>query len=197
MLYPDVDLVADVAAEIFGGGGTPGFADPVVADPDAAQLVHQVHRAAEQGETLAADSLMRGTLAQLLRRHGARLPQRAVHTAGARRAQRARALLEERMASPPTLLGLAAELETSPFALLRAFRELYGMPPHSWLTDARVHRVRALLDGGVPPGEAAVAVGFTDQPHLTRHFSRIVGVPPGAYQRGRARMYKTNGGSAA
>ncbi len=39
--------------------------------------------------------------------------------------------------------------------------------------------------------EAAVAAGFTDQPHLGRHFRRIVGVPPGAYQRERARTYKT------
>jgi AraC-like DNA-binding protein len=31
----------------------------------------------------------------------------------------------------------------------------------------------------------AVEVGFADQAHLTRHFKRIVGVPPGAYQRGR------------
>jgi AraC-like DNA-binding protein len=32
---------------------------------------------------------------------------------------------------------------------------------------------------------------FTDQPHLNRHFTRIVGVPPGAYARERARTYKT------
>uniref|UniRef100_UPI000B1FC9F0 helix-turn-helix domain-containing protein n=1 Tax=Streptomyces torulosus TaxID=68276 RepID=UPI000B1FC9F0 len=100
-------------------------------------------------------------------------------------AARARAVLLERMADPPTLERLAADLGTSPFALLRAFRTAYGMPPHSWLTDARVRRARALLDAGTAPAEAAVAVGFTDQPHLNRHFSRIVGVPPGAYQRER------------
>ena len=70
-------------------------------------------------------------------------------------------------------------------ALLRAFRDAYGMPPHTWLTDARVRRARLLLDAGTAPAEAAVAVGFTDQPHLNRHFARIVGVPPGAYQRER------------
>jgi AraC-like DNA-binding protein len=113
------------------------------------------------------------------------MPQRAVRTAGARTAARARAVLEERMAEPPTLERLAADLGTGPFALLRAFRDTYGMPPHTWLTDARVRRVRNLLDAGVAPAEAAVTVGFTDQPHLNRHFARIVGVPPGAYQRER------------
>ena len=90
------------------------------------------------------------------------------------------------MAEPPTLERLATELGTSPFALLRAFRDSYGMPPHAWLTDARVRRARLLLDTGTRPAEAAVAVGFTDQPHLNRHFARIVGVPPGAYQRERS-----------
>ena len=94
-------------------------------------------------------------------------------------AARARAVLEERMADPPTLERLAADLGTGPFALLRAFRDAYGMPPHTWLTDARVRRARRLLDAGTAPAEAAVAVGFTDQPHLNRHFTRIVGVPPG------------------
>jgi AraC-like DNA-binding protein len=89
------------------------------------------------------------------------------------------------MAEPPTLERLAADLGTSPFALLRAFRHTYGMPPHTWLTDARVRRARQLLDEGTAPAQAAADVGFTDQSHLSRHFSRIVGVPPGAYQRER------------
>lgn len=65
------------------------------------------------------------------------------------------------------------------------------MPSHTWLTDARVRRARRMLDAGTAPVVAAIEVGFTDQPHLNRHFTRIVGAPPGAYQRERARMYKT------
>jgi AraC-like DNA-binding protein len=67
------------------------------------------------------------------------------------------------------------------------------MPPHTWLTDARVRRARHLLDAGSAPAEAAVAVGFTDQPHLNRHFTRIVGVPPGAYQRERKNVQDADG----
>jgi AraC-like DNA-binding protein len=95
------------------------------------------------------------------------------------------------MSEPPSLEQLARELGVGPFALLRAFKSEYGMPPHTWLTNARVRRARSLLENGVAPSEAAVTVGFTDQPHLNRHFTRIVGVPPGAYQRERARTYKT------
>ncbi|MFI8965208.1 AraC family transcriptional regulator [Streptomyces sp. NPDC053493] len=185
-IYPDAGLIREIAADTIALRGDVGFTDPVVDDPYAAQLVVGVHRAAEEGNALAADSLLRLVTERMLRSHGGRVRPLAPLAAGARDAARARAVLEERMAEPPTLERLAAELGTSPFALLRAFRAAYGMPPHTWLTDARVRRARRLLDAGTPPAEAAVAVGFTDQPHLNRHFTRSVGVPPGAYQRARA-----------
>jgi AraC-like DNA-binding protein len=192
-VYPSPELVAEIAAETTTIRGTPGFVSPVLDDPYAAGLVHEVLRAAEEGNALAADTLLRVAVTRLLRLNGGLLPQRGVHTAGARVAARARAVLEERMAGPPTLERLAADLGTSPFALLRAFRDTYGMPPHTWLTDARVRRARHLLDAGSAPAEAAVAVGFTDQPHLNRHFTRIVGVPPGAYQRERKNVQDADG----
>ncbi|MBW8700420.1 Virulence regulon transcriptional activator VirF [Streptomyces sp. MBT84] len=186
-VYPLPGLVAEIAAETVVIRGTPGFASPVLEDPYAVGLVHEVLRAAEEGNALAADTLLRVAVTRLLRLNGGPMPQRTLRGAGARAAARARAVLEERMTEPPTLERLAADLGTSPFALLRAFRDAYGMPPHTWLTDARVRRARRLLDSGVAPAAAAVAVGFTDQPHLNRHFTRIVGVPPGSYQRERRR----------
>jgi AraC-like DNA-binding protein len=87
--------------------------------------------------------------------------------------------------APPTLDELARLTGLSPHALLRAFRAETGLPPHAYLTQHRVRLARGLLDRGVSPAEAAVAAGFADQAHLTRHFKRVVGVPPGAYQRAR------------
>ncbi|MBC2906042.1 AraC family transcriptional regulator [Streptomyces cupreus] len=192
-VYPSPEVVAEIAAETTAIRGTPGFVSPVLDDPYAVSLVHQVLRAADEGNALAADTLLRVAVTRLLRLNGGALPQREVRTAGARIAARARGVLQERMAEPPTLEKLAGELGTSPFALLRAFRDAYGMPPHTWLTDARVRRARGLLDAGVAPAEAAVAVGFVDQPHLNRHFTRIVGVPPGAYQRERKNVQDPKG----
>lgn len=190
-LYPSAQVINDIAADTTRLRGTVGFAETSVVDPESARLIGEVHRAAEEGNALAADSVLRILVARLLSSHGSVLPTRSPRSAGARDAARARAVLESRMAEPPTLEVLAVELGTSPFALLRAFKKQFGMPPHTWLTDARVRRARRLLDAGVAPSVAAVEVGFTDQPHLNRHFTRIVGVPPGAYQRERARTYKT------
>jgi AraC-like DNA-binding protein len=186
VLYPPTDVVSAVAAETRGLRGTPFFTGPVVADPTVARLIAAVHEAAEQDNALAAETFLRLTVARLLAHHSAG-PVRGGRpaTAAPGVAARARELLAARLTDPPSLDELAAATATSPFALLRAFKTAYGLPPHAWLTGERVRAARRLLDAGVLPADAAATVGFTDQPHLNRHFSRIVGVPPGAYQRER------------
>ncbi|MEU5979027.1 AraC family transcriptional regulator [Streptomyces sp. NPDC047315] len=185
-LYPQPDTVREIVAEISTLRGTPGFSSPVADDPYAARLLRGTYDAADAGNALAADILLRSAVTRLLTEHGTRLPARTPKAAGRRAAGRARALLEARMTEPPSLELLAREVGASPHALLRAFKAEYGMPPHTWLTDARVRRAQLLLAQGHPPAQVASAVGFTDQPHLNRHFTRIVGVPPGAYRKERA-----------
>jgi AraC family chemosensory pili system transcriptional regulator ChpD len=47
----------------------------------------------------------------------------------------------------------------------------------------RTRRALALLRAGVAVGDAAHALGFADQSHLTRHFRSAYGISPGRYQR--------------
>jgi AraC-like DNA-binding protein len=187
VLYPKVSVVTDVAAELGWPAGTPRFPQTVVYDPATAALVRSAHRSAEHGDDLASSTLLRTALAELLRGHAAGGP-----AAGPDRSRRApaavdviRDLLHERLEDPPTLAELAAMTELSQFALLRAFRAEMGLPPHAYLNQLRVRRARLLLDEGVPAADVAAQVGFADQAHLTRHFKRVVGVPPAAYQRER------------
>ncbi len=101
-------------------------------------------------------------------------------------------MLHERVTAPPALDELARLTGLGPHALLRAFRAETGLPPHAYLNQVRVRLARGLLDRGVSPAEAAARAGFADQAHLTRHFKRIVGVPPGAYQRARGAAARNN-----
>jgi AraC-like DNA-binding protein len=185
VLYPARQVVAAVAADLSAPRGTPAFDTTVVEDPVTARMIADVHAAAESDNALAADTSLRLLLARVLARHGAGRVAVRGRSAGQAVAVRARDLLTARLAEPPTLEQLAADFGTSPFALLRAFKPAYGLPPHAWLTGERVKEARRLLDEGVAPATAATTVGFTDQSHLNRHFTRIVGVPPGAYQRER------------
>ncbi|GLU45956.1 helix-turn-helix transcriptional regulator [Nocardiopsis ansamitocini] len=184
VLYPSRELIGEVAAEA-GITGTFSYRDSRVVDPEAASLVRMAHQAAEGGDSLAASSLTRIALDLLVRRHARaaiRRPEAALPSA--RAAVLAADLLGERLLDPPALEELAATAQVSPFALLRAFRNTYGLPPHAWLNQQRVHRARTLLSQGDTPAEVAARVGFADQSHLTRHFKRHVGVPPGAFRRG-------------
>jgi len=187
VLYPKVSVVTDVAAELGWPAGTPRFPQTVLYDPATAALVRSAHRSAEHGDDLASSTLLRTALAGLLRGHAAggsvAVPGRARRAPAAVGA--VRDLLHERLADPPTLAELAAMTELSQFALLRAFRADMGLPPHAYLNQLRVRRARLLLDAGMPAADIAAQVGFADQAHLTRHFKRVVGVPPAAYQRGR------------
>jgi AraC-like DNA-binding protein len=185
VLYPTVEVVREVAAELGTPGGTPFFPSTVVDDPAGARLLRSVHESAARGDALASSSALRTALGAILDRHAARPGGSGGDSAAPPAVRAARDLLHARLASPPSLEELASAVGTGPFALLRAFRAAYGLPPHAYLTNLRVQRAREMLDAGLRPAEVAARAGFTDQPHLTRHFKRIVGVPPGAYVLGR------------
>jgi AraC-like DNA-binding protein len=187
VLYPEVSVVTEIAAELGWPRGTPSFPQTVVYDQGSAELLRSAHRAAEYGDALASSALLTTALAHLLTAHAAPRPVAAPRHAGRSPATVSALcdLLAERLADPPSLAELAELTGLSQFAVLRAFRAQHGLPPHAFLNQLRVRRARSLLDQGVPPAVVATTTGFADQAHLTRHFKRVVGVPPGAYQRER------------
>jgi len=69
------------------------------------------------------------------------------------------------------------------FTLARQFRALYGTSPHRYLVQRRLSRARAMIIAGAALAEAAIASGFADQSHLTRHFVKTYGMPPGRFRR--------------
>jgi AraC-like DNA-binding protein len=187
VFYPEVAVVADIAAELGGPAGLPSFPQTVVSDAPSARLLRAAHLAAERGDRLASSSLLRTALAVLLTAYAATAPGGPVRrpSRAPSAVARTRELLSERLADPPSLDELSALTGLPPFALLRAFRAETGLPPHAYLNQLRVREARGLLDEGVAPALVAARTGFADQAHLTRHFKRVVGVPPGAYQRER------------
>jgi AraC-like DNA-binding protein len=68
--------------------------------------------------------------------------------------------------------------------LERAFEEHVGLAPKVLLRVGRIQRALAGLQASAAPSLAALAVdhGFVDQAHLTREFTRLVGVSPARYR---------------
>ncbi|MFI0714347.1 AraC family transcriptional regulator [Streptomyces inhibens] len=99
-----------------------------------------------------------------------------------------RELLDSRISNGISLHEAAGILHAHPTHLIRSFKRTYGLPPHAYLTGKRIERARRFLLDGRRPAEVAAAVGFHDQAHLNRHFTRHVGTTPARYAatRGRA-----------
>jgi len=79
-------------------------------------------------------------------------------------------------------LAAVARLSTGYFS--HAFRCSTGQSPYAYVLRRRVQHAQELMLGtDAPLAEIALDCGFTDQPHFTRLFRGIVGVPPAAWRR--------------
>jgi AraC-like DNA-binding protein len=185
-LYPSVEMMRLAAESVRGRRVTGTLAlTPVIEDPAAARSIRALFEAEEAGAPrLARETELLALLARIVLRHAtAPVVPRAYSPAVAGLA-RARDYLSEHCSENVSLARLAALVGLDPFALLRGFSRVYGLPPHAWLIQERVRRARKLLRTGLPPADVAAEVGFADQSHLTRHFKRIVGMTPGRYRAG-------------
>ncbi|WP_327189682.1 AraC family transcriptional regulator [Streptomyces xinghaiensis] len=159
----------------------PAADSPDLADPLLRRRVGQLHTAlARRGDELEAESRL-ALVADRLRGH--LRPRLAAHPPNAGRgvAHTLRELLDERLTDGVSLDEAAKLVHAHPTHLVRAFTAAFGIAPHQYLMARRIERARRLLLDGRPPAEAATASGFYDQPHLTRHFKRILGTTPGRY----------------
>lgn len=155
---------------------------PMLPGSAAARLVEDLHDAlARPEDAWQAESLLLG-LRDVVLAGGPTAPSPAADEPAARAL---REVLDAHVVDGVTLDEASAWLGRSPAHLARAFRSAYGIAPHRYLVGRRVDRARALLLRGTPAAEAAVAAGFWDQAHLTRHFRRTLGTTPALYARGR------------
>ncbi|MEM9314571.1 MAG: AraC family transcriptional regulator [Pseudomonadota bacterium] len=100
-------------------------------------------------------------------------------------------------ASPPTLDEVAALMGMGRTGSLRRFQREVGATPNAYAMQYRLRLARRALSDGEEPGAVAAALGFADQSHLTRCFSRQYGLPPGRYRAARANIVQDSSGPAA
>jgi AraC-like DNA-binding protein len=83
-----------------------------------------------------------------------------------------------------SLTELAAEAQLSRSHFAQTFRQTTGHTPHQYLLLVRLNHARKLLveNQAMPLSEIAVACGFFDQAHLSRHFRQFFGMTPRAFR---------------
>ena len=97
--------------------------------------------------------------------------------------QTARDLLDAASDKAVTSAELEAATGLTRYVLARHFRLCLGTSPYRYLLMRRLDRARALIRRGTPLAEAALASGFADQSHMTRHFKKAYGLSPGRWAR--------------
>ncbi|MEA1648564.1 AraC family transcriptional regulator [Nitrospirillum sp. BR 11164] len=142
-----------------------------------------------EGGPLFLDYTFRTALAYVVSRYGVSptsRPRRAPCGLAPWQQRRVATYVDENLGEPILLTDLARECSLSPSYFGKAFKSTHGCPPHKWVLKRRIERATELLLGSkLPLADIALAVGFTDQSHFTRVFSRHMRTPPAAWRRAR------------
>ncbi|SQD78933.1 helix-turn-helix domain-containing protein [Moritella yayanosii] len=95
----------------------------------------------------------------------------------------AREYLDEFFDTNISLDELAIIGNTNKYTLIRQFKDRWGMAPHQYQVQLRIHRAKGLLRTGIKPVDVAAICGFYDQSHLASHFKKALGTTPNSYRR--------------
>jgi AraC-like DNA-binding protein len=108
-----------------------------------------------------------------------------------RRVNRGRDFIHARFESALTLEAIASAACLSPFHFLRAFKALFRITPHEYLSACRVERTKFLLEHTeLPVTEICFAVGFESLGSFSSWFARVTGSPPRAWRNGQKATLK-------
>lgn len=186
--YPSVALMMAAFTEP-GASVTPPKFPLVIDDAPLLTALIRAHAAFEAStSSLLRESLMQTALTHLVSRHGRQVPVLPGVRREAAALELVRQKLEDDLTHNVSLQDLAQLSGLNSFSLLRAFRQVFGLPPHAYQIQVRLRQAKRLLQSGLTPAEVALNVGFADQSHFGRHFRRTFGLTPDQYKRGLPRI---------
>jgi AraC family transcriptional regulator len=134
---------------------------------------------------LYAESLANMLVVHMLRNHGAtahviREPSGGL---GRERLARATEFIRANLEGDLSLDDIAGAVHLTPYHFARLFKQSTGTSPHQFVIQQRIELAKQLLkDKQRTIADVAVAVGFADHAHLSRHFKAQTGLTPSAFQ---------------
>jgi len=162
----------------------PAVDHPTIGDPTLVRTVDRLHRRLTGGDDfLGGEAALLVVTERLLDHLGGGAADAAPRAPDPALADRLRQLLDAHPFEKLTLRTAGDILGASPGHLVRSFGAVYSISPHAYVVGRRIDAARRQLLDGRPAAHVAVATGFHDQAHLSRHFTRHVGTTPGRYAR--------------
>jgi AraC family transcriptional regulator len=188
-LYLSPSLLAQATARLDRGSALTlidrvGCRDPLLEALYHAMLVE--NRSPLHAEALYLDSLLETFLQRLLRNHSTmargEIPGREMLPK--HRVRRVQEFIEARLEFSITLSDLTEIAGGSVYHFSRAFKNTVGDSPYKYVLRRRTERAKVLLSTtDLPLAEIANACGFRNTVHLSKTFSRLIGIAPTRFRR--------------
>lgn len=175
------EVMLDLAEEVTGKRELPGFSKPVIFDEEVTCYLHPLHELVMKGSyEFGKEENLLLLISLLIQRYG--LPFESCIPEYREEIEKACDFMEQHFADRIYLDQICRYAGLSKSTLLRAFTKSKGVTPYSYLENIRIGKAKKLLEQGVPPIEAAMQTGFSDQSHFTNYFNRFIGLAPGLYR---------------
>ncbi|RFZ75610.1 AraC family transcriptional regulator [Lacrimispora amygdalina] len=175
------DTMSKAVFEITGKMELPYFTPQVVFHSELVPLLHELHQNIMQEETdFKKEEIFFFLLEQLMEEYA----DQEVTAARAEQSAEARVIceyLEKHYMESIALDDLCKLTGLSKYYLLRIFTKQKGISPYSYLETIRIDKAKKLLEQGVPPIDAALQTGFSDQSHFSNFFKKFIGLTPKQY----------------
>lgn len=164
---------------VLGGRPLPFIKGGVCDDPGLRRVVGDLLDDLDHPlEDLEHDQTILDLTTALVQVGGTDLPGGVQNPAAVARAQ---GFIEANPAGAWSLADLERAAQYDRWQLSRDFRALLGTSPYRYLIFRRLDLARTMMLDGIGLAEVAVASGFADQSHFTRHFKKTFGISPKAW----------------
>lgn len=174
-------IMLDLAEEVTGKRELPGFSPNVIHDEEAACRLRLLHEMVMKGTgEFQKEETLLFLLSYLIQNYSN--PFESCILECRQEIEKACEYMTVHFTERIYLDQICRHAGLSKSTLLRAFTKEKGVTPYRYLETIRIHEAKKLLAEGVPPAEAAVRTGFSDQSHFTNYFSQFLGLAPGAYR---------------
>lgn len=175
------EVMLDLAEEVTGKRELPVFSTNVISDEEVTCCLHPLHELVMEGSCeFGKEENLLLLISLLIQRYGQTSPRCIPECR--EEIGKACDFMEQHFAERIYLDQICRHAGLSKSTLLRAFTKSKGITPYSYLENIRIGKAKKLLEQGVPPIEAAMQTGFSDQSHFTNYFNRFIGLTPGLYR---------------
>ena len=164
------EVMLDLAEEATGQRELPGFSQNVIFDDEITCCLRPLHELVMKGSNeFGKEENLLFLISLLIQKYGQ--PFENCVPECREEIEKACAFMERHYAERIYLDQICRCAGLSKSTLLRAFARSKG-----------IGKAKKLLEQGVPPVEAALQTGFSDQSHFTNYFNRFIGLAPGVYR---------------